>query len=218
MKCPKCSVSFEATPDEAGLVVCSGCGAKLRARPAAPPADPALLETILEEVRALRRAQDEILALLRARPETPAEQSMAPGEDEAVITPRVIRARRYKTVLLVDDQDESREAAVAALAKAEVPTRAVSDGRKGLEALSAERPDVLVLELAIGGSMGGKEVINMIKATMEWVDIPILLYTRAPLDSQKEARTVHGADDLVLKRSGPAALVARVITIFRRGS
>ena len=27
--------------------------------------------------------------------------------------------------------------------------------------------------------MAGKDVINMIKATMEWVDIPIVLYTRA---------------------------------------
>jgi hypothetical protein len=53
---------------------------------------------------------------------------------------------------------------------------------------------------------------------MEWVDIPILLYTRAPVESQKEARQIHGADDLVLKRSGPAALVSRIITIFRRPS
>jgi DNA-binding response OmpR family regulator len=99
-----------------------------------------------------------------------------------------------------------------------VPIRAVADGNAGIQAIAAEKPDVIALELDIGGSMAGKDVIDMIKATMEWVDIPILLYTRVPLDSQKEARTVHGADDLVLKRSGPAALVARVITIFRRAS
>jgi hypothetical protein len=53
---------------------------------------------------------------------------------------------------------------------------------------------------------------------MEWVDIPIVLYTRLPIESQKEARTIHGADDLLLKGPGSAeALPARVISIFRRG-
>ena len=67
------------------------------------------------------------------------------------------------------------------------------------------------------GAMGGKDVINMIKATMEWVDIPIVLYTRAPVESQREARTVHGADEFVLKSAGPAALVTRCIALFRKG-
>jgi DNA-binding response OmpR family regulator len=65
--------------------------------------------------------------------------------------------------------------------------------------------------------MAGKDVINMIKATMEWVDVPIILYTRLPIESQREARQIHGADEFVLKASGPEMLVARVITVFRKG-
>jgi hypothetical protein len=34
--------------------------------------------------------------------------------------------------------------------------------------------------------------------------------------TQKEARLVHGADEVVQKSSGAAALVTRVITLFRR--
>jgi hypothetical protein len=56
----------------------------------------------------------------------------------------------------------------------------------------------------------------MIKATMEWVDIPILLYTRATIASQKEARQIHGADELVPKGNGPAALVSKIVSLFRR--
>jgi hypothetical protein len=68
----------------------------------------------------------------------------------------------------------------------------------------------------MGGSMAGKDVVNMIKATMEWVDIPIILYTRTPVASQQEARTVHGADDVVPKGPGSAeALVSHVIAHFR---
>ena len=45
-----------------------------------------------------------------------------------------------------------------------------------------------------------------------------VLYTRVPVQSQKEARQVHGADEVVLKApGGEEALVARVIQIFRRG-
>jgi DNA-binding response OmpR family regulator len=65
--------------------------------------------------------------------------------------------------------------------------------------------------------MAGKDVINVIKATMEWVDIPIVLWTREPVANQREARQIHGADEIVPKSSGAAALVARVITVFRRG-
>lgn len=218
MKCPKCSATFDAKPDDAGIVLCPGCGAKLRTRPAPPPADPATLEAILAEVRVVRAAQDEILGILRAHFHADSVEAEPPLADEEPVPLPGIRARRRKTVLLIDDQDESRDAAVAALGQAEVPTRAVADGPKGLEALAAERPDVIALELGIGGSMAGKDVVNMIKSTMEWIDIPIVLYTRLPVASQKEARTVHGADEVVAK--GPAsadALVAKVIQLFRRG-
>jgi DNA-binding response OmpR family regulator len=56
----------------------------------------------------------------------------------------------------------------------------------------------------------------MIKATMEWVDIPIVLWTRENVSNQREARQIHGADEVVAKSAGPAALVARVISLFRR--
>jgi CheY-like chemotaxis protein len=138
-------------------------------------------------------------------------------EPDAAVEPPPLRKRRRKTVLLVDDQEHTRKAALAALEAAEVPTRAVADGRAALEAIAGEKPDVIAIDLAIDGPMAGKDVINMIKATMEWVDIPIILYTRLPIANQKEARTLHGGDELVLKGPGSAeTLVTRVIQVFRR--
>jgi CheY-like chemotaxis protein len=184
------------------------------------------IETLIAEVKAIRSAQDEILNLLRQAPPSLASSAPPPlGEhlgfdigDEPASAPTVpvVRARRRKTVLLVDDDEASLKASKAALEQAEVPVRSVSDGNQALAAIAQEKPDVIVMELGIGGPMPGKDVVNMIKATMEWVDVPIVLYTRLPIESQKEARTIHGADELVPKDSGPAALVARVITVFRR--
>jgi len=217
MKCPKCSHSFQASADAEGFFHCPQCGAKLRSRAADPP--PLSLESILAELKAVRAAQEEILGLLRSKPPAAAgEHVQDPEEAQGEPTRPAMRARRAKTVLVIDDQEESRSAALAALEQAQVPTRAVGDGPRGLEAIAAERPDVIALELAVGGAMAGKDVINMIKATMEWIDIPIVLWTRLPIESQKEARTVHGADEVVCKGPGAAeALVARVIQLFRRG-
>lgn len=179
----------------------------------------ASLEDVLAELRAIREAQSQILSILQATPSVAGAGAEVPGPEvveHATLAP--VRTRRRKSLLLIDDDPATREAAVAELGQAQVPVRAVADGNAGIQAIAEEKPDVIAIELDVGGSLAGKDVINMIKATMEWVDIPIILYTRLPLESQKEARTVHGADDLVLKRSGPAALVSRAITAFRHGA
>lgn len=176
----------------------------------------------MTELRAVRRVQEEILNLLRSEgPRGGSVPELSIGRsDEAGPSsrPGPVRARRRKSVLLIDDDAETCQAAVQALEEAEVPARVVAEGNAALGAIADDKPDVIVLELDIAGSMAGKDVVNMIKATMEWVDIPIVLYTRLPVENQKEARTVHGADDYVIKGpAGPAELVRRVIALFRRG-
>lgn len=202
------------------------------APPAAPPAAPeppapqeATLEAVLAQLQALRAGQDEILTLLRGRPTRAAAPAPAGPEAEGTLadldgdlstaSPSV-RSRRRKTVLLFDDDSATCMAAVSAFRKADIPVRAVGEGNAGLAAIADEKPDVIVLELDLAGSMSGKDVVNLIKATMEWVDIPIILYTRLAVESQKEARTVHGADDFVLKSAGADPLVAKVISFFRK--
>jgi CheY-like chemotaxis protein len=178
--------------------------------------DEATLETLLAEVRAIRETQalvlDALDALRRARP-APAAAPAGGDEDGPSLSP--IRARRQKTVILVDDDPQTREAAVAELLRANVPVRAFDEGHAALGGIAAEKPDVIALEIGLGGDMGGKDLVNMIKATMEWVDIPLILWTREGVATQKEARQIHGADEVVQKSAGPAALVARVITVFR---
>jgi len=189
--------------------------------PSAPSPVPAGLEGLLEELRAVRAAQEEILALLKERPAAAVSATAADaplGADDTGPTPPVVRSRRRKTVLLIDDDPSARVAARQALEHAEVPTRTAADGSAGLAAIAEEKPDVIVLELGIDGAMSGKDVVNMVKATMEWVDVPIVLYTRVHIESQKEARTIHGADELVPKGpDGANMLVARVIGLFRKG-
>ncbi len=183
------------------------------------------------EFQALRAQQDQILAnlalildVLRTggtpAPSEPAwglepSRELSAGAPAPAAPPRT--RRRQKTALLVDDDPDAREAAIAALRDAQVPVSAVSDGNAALAAIASDKPDVLVLELDVAGAMSGRDVVNMIKATMEWVDIPIVLYTRSAISSQKEARQIHGGDEYVAKGPGSTeALVARVISVFQK--
>ena len=176
------------------------------------------LEALMAEVKALRNLQEETLALLRSGVFGQGEvKTLDVAHELGLPESPAVRARRRKKVLLIDDDRETRRTTEAALDAAEIPLRVVSDGRTALAAIAEDKPDVVILELDIGGPMAGRDVINMIKATMSWVDIPIILYTRAPIVSQREARSVHGADDFVSKQDGPEPLLARVVTMFRRG-
>jgi CheY-like chemotaxis protein/predicted RNA-binding Zn-ribbon protein involved in translation (DUF1610 family) len=181
------------------------------------------LEMLLHEIQAVRETQQAILAALGAQARASSPEPFAtpatgiPAADASALPAlSQIRAQGRKSAVLVDDDSKTREAATAELERADIPVRAFADGNKALSAIAQEKPDVIVLELAVGGAMAGKDLVNMIKATMEWVDIPVVLWTRENVSNQREARQIHGADEVVAKSQGAAALVARVITLFRR--
>lgn len=181
------------------------------------PATASAVDTILAEVRVVRRMQEEILEMLRGRAESGSAPSSPGNDDFEGMREPAVRSTRRKRVLLVDDDDATRGVAESVLKGGEVPVTAVGDGNSALASIARDKPDVIVLELGIAGAMGGKDVVNMIKATMEWVDIPIILYTRVPMEGQKEARQIHGADDYVAKGpGGPEAVLAKAISFFRK--
>jgi len=234
--CPRCGHPVLSPPDIEGVVVCANCNARLRPQATTPAAPaPTQIEALVAVVRSVRRMQGEILqfqaqilALLKSPPTSEAAPpsaastagTEAPTADEhaepgAPPLPRV--RQRRKTVLIVDDDAEALKLAVAPLEEAQIPLRTVANGNAALAALAQEKPDVLVIELGIGEPLQGKDLINHVKATMEWIDIPIVLYTRIFVQSQQEARLLHGADEVVLKGPGsPEALLNRVIYLFQR--
>jgi CheY-like chemotaxis protein len=173
---------------------------------------------------ALYETQQEILGILHTHlVGTPAESTPSGGPNQAeddevtALPPAPTRARHRKTVLLVDDDAQSLRAAKEALEHAQIPVVCVSDGDAALAAIAAEKPDLIALEGEMGGALTGRDLVDRVMASMEWINIPIVLYTRAPLESQDEARTTYSADAYVLKGpQGPTALVSQVITTFRK--
>jgi len=180
---------------------------------------PTSQSSIEELMFALYQTQKQMLELLRERlgPSQDGPQSdTIPDDDFAAFPPATTRASKRKSVLLIDDDAASRDAAVAALEKAEVPVRTAVSGQAAMELLTKETPDVIALEGEMPGEISGRDIVDRVKAVMEWVNIPILLYTQARVESQQEARTNYGADGYILKGpKGPDALVSQVIALFR---
>jgi CheY-like chemotaxis protein len=175
----------------------------------APRADrPGLLEA--DAQLHAPRSRREKLGFGRVAPGVPAGSLSRPRRRLRRPAPR-----RRRALLLIDD--DARHVPLP-WPPEQARCRAHRGRRPEACVIAAEKPDVIVHELGLTGSMAGQDVVNVIKATMEWVDIPIVLYTREPVASQKEARQVHGADEVVSKGPGsPAVLVQRVISLFRRG-
>ncbi len=186
------------------------------------------------EIRDLRRMQAEILQLqaqiltaLRSGSTRPtAHETERAGDVEAdfdAVEPQFAHAphlprvrQRRKTVLVIDDDPASLRATVAALEQAQVPVRSAPNGHAGMATIAADKPDVIVLELDLGEPLPGRDFVNTLKATMEWVDVRLVLHTRLSIGSAQEARVQHGADDFVLKGPGSAqAVVNRVIAMFQ---
>lgn len=157
----------------------------------------AVFEMLLTEIRAVKKTQDQILALLQGRPA--AEPA---GE---------------RLVLLVDDDPKARQEAEAAL-RPLATVKTASDGNSALATIALEKPSLLVIEPGMGGPMPGSELVTMIKTTREWVDIPIVLYTKLALDDDADARREHGADGIVRKGPGSAkTLGGKVAAALKKG-
>lgn len=263
IKCPKCSATIDAAPDELGLITCPQCGARLRSKqpvkitvqggtgsssPSLPRIDPSLaapadvdhvlarldssspdqtvrpgtfvprpaaaaapvpgpgpaLEQVLAEVRELRKTQQEMLALLRA---IDARSGAAPDDDSDGPQPSPRRGSEGRLVLVIDDDAAARQEAAASLQQL-ATVKTAGDGNAAIATIAMEKPEAIVLELGLAGPMPGRDLVNMIKATMEWVDIPLVLYTKLNLGDETEARQLHGADAIVRKGPGAARTLA----------
>jgi CheY-like chemotaxis protein len=172
------------------------------------------LVALVAELRGIRTTQERILAMLDEAP--PAIDAEPPAFFEAKEEVRTGGTPQRRSVLLIDGDTAAVESVSAALAAVRVDVHPAADGNAGLAAIARDRPDIIVIDLAIGGSMAGKDVINMLRATMEWVDIPIVLYTDVPIASLADARAVHGGDEFVPKGAGAAVLATTLLSLLGR--
>jgi len=81
-----------------------------------------------------------------------------------------------KKVLLVDDDPDFVEAVKIIVQSGGYDVRVACDGKEGLEAVAAERPDIIILDVMMP-VMDGHKTCAALKGNKETADIPIILLT-----------------------------------------
>ncbi|MGI5874649.1 MAG: response regulator transcription factor [Bacillota bacterium] len=87
-----------------------------------------------------------------------------------------------------------------------------SSGESAVSLISANNPDIVLLELALP-DIDGTEVIQRIRS---WSDVPIIVISARKEDADKVMALDAGADDYLTKPFSVAELLARIRVMERR--
>lgn len=117
-------------------------------------------------------------------------------------------------VLVVDDEPAIRRFLHASLSAHGYSVFEAVNGQEGLAAVTAHRPDLVILDLGLPG-MDGIEVTRRLR---EWTPVPIIVVTVQEQESAKIAALDAGADDYVTKPFGMGELLARMRASLRRAA
>jgi two-component system KDP operon response regulator KdpE len=116
-------------------------------------------------------------------------------------------------VLVVDDERSIRRFLKASLGSQFVIFEATT-GEEALKAVTANRPDVIILDLGLP-DMDGVEVTRRLR---EWTQIPIIIVSVREQEKDKIAALDAGADDYLTKPFGVGELMARLRSALRRSA
>jgi two-component system KDP operon response regulator KdpE len=116
------------------------------------------------------------------------------------------------SILMVDDEPQVLRSLRAALESHGYRVRSASTGLLALEECAAERPDVVLLDLALPG-LDGVEVCRRLRS---WSRVPIVVLSARVHESEKVLALDAGADDYVTKPFGTEELLARIRAALRR--
>lgn len=116
-------------------------------------------------------------------------------------------------ILVVDDDRAVRESLRRSLSFNGYSVELAQDGVEALEAISADRPDALVLDVMMP-RLDGLEVCRHLRSTGD--DLPILVLTARDSVSERVAGLDAGADDYLPKPFALEELLARMRALLRR--
>jgi len=106
-------------------------------------------------------------------------------------------AEGKEKILVIEDDEYSRDALAHLLAAEGYEAQSASDGESGLTKAHEMQPDVIVLDLNLPG-IDGKQVIQMIRNDGPLRDVPILIVT-GDEDRAAQSAVELGADGYLTK-------------------
>jgi DNA-binding response OmpR family regulator len=115
-------------------------------------------------------------------------------------------------VLVIEDDRDIALGIRTVLARSGFDVSCLPDGRQGLRAFHAARPDLVVLDIGLP-TLDGWEILERIR---DLSDVPVLILTAHGTEADKVRGLEGGADDYLTKPFGNRELAARVEALLRR--
>jgi DNA-binding response OmpR family regulator len=115
-------------------------------------------------------------------------------------------------VLVIEDDPDIALGIKTVLGRSGFEVASSSDGRDGLRAFHAARPDLVILDIGLP-EMDGWTVLERIR---DLSSVPVLILTAHSMEAEKVRGLRGGADDYLTKPFGNAEFVARVQALLRR--
>ncbi len=122
-------------------------------------------------------------------------------------------AKRLR-ILVVEDNDDSRELYSLVLTRAGFEVKGAVDGKQALEMLDQCDPDLLITDIQTP-NLSGIDLIRRIRADENWAKLPIIAVTAFSPDQLAHA-AMHGATRVLRKPFEPNRLLSAVFELTRK--
>jgi two-component system cell cycle response regulator DivK len=103
-----------------------------------------------------------------------------------------------KKILVVDDNQDSRELVVKVLKNRGYQMIEAVDGEDALEKATAENPDLILMDISIP-KINGYEVTRRLKSQMNFKNTPIIALTAHAMKGDREKAIEAGCDGYISK-------------------
>lgn len=113
------------------------------------------------------------------------------------------------SILIIEDDDASRELVKYLLEMTGYATLDADNGRTGVELALAASPDLILCDLQMP-VMNGYEVARHLHSTPHWHPVPLIAVTAFSMLGDREAALAAGFDDHITKPITPETFVAQV--------
>ncbi|MCR5557417.1 MAG: response regulator transcription factor [Butyrivibrio sp.] len=115
-------------------------------------------------------------------------------------------------ILVIEDDIQIRKLMLTSLKANGYMVECVSNGDAGIMALTANKTDIVLLDLGLPDMDG----VSLIKIVREWSQVPIIVVSARGEDQDKIAALDNGADDYLTKPFSLDELMARIRVAQRR--
>lgn len=112
-------------------------------------------------------------------------------------------------ILIVDDEPNIVLSLEFLMKQAGFEVRTVGDGQAALDAIEAEPPDLVLLDVMLPNKTGF-EVCQEIRANPDWQSVRVIMLTARGREIDREKGQALGADDYITKPFATREVVTKV--------